>query len=210
MTEEQKTIDMTTWSDDEYLCVDSEVGEELFDGYMAETLFEEQRQAFEAHLPFCEKCQRELEYARWALRRLADRPFSEIPLPTIELLDDFEHNLLLDYDDDPMFGRMAASGHAVKPLEFPLTMTYANGTIRVRGEFWRRGNFLTYRLRECQPDQAYTLSYTLPDSGVTQAVALRKDEEVVVCAIEDLVETNEPRQFLQAIKEMRLLVSEKM
>ena len=43
MTEEQKTIDMTTWSDDEYLCVDSEVGEELFDGYMAETLLEEQR-----------------------------------------------------------------------------------------------------------------------------------------------------------------------
>ena len=203
MTDETKSFD-----EEGYICIDPEVGETLLDDYLAEALDDAQRQAFDAHLPFCDKCRQELEYAQWALRRLADSPPTEIALPTIELLDDFGHDLLLDlYHEDQLLGRMAAAGHsAAPPLEFPLTMTYASGSIRVRGEFWRRGNFLTYRLRECQPEQAYILSYTLPNSGVTQTVALRKDEEVIVCAIEKLVETNEPRRFLQAIKEMRLLV----
>ena len=206
MIDEQKTTDVSSLADDEYFCIDPEAGEDRLDGYVAETLTAAQRQAFEAHLPFCDKCRQELNYVQWALRRLAASTPSDNALPIIELTDFFKENLLFEYDEAPLFGQMAAAGHPHKSLEFPLPVAYDNGTARVRGEFWRRGTCLTYRLLECQPEQTYTLTYTVRDSGAMNAVALRNNEEVLICAIEDLTDTNDPRQLLQAIKEMRLTV----
>ncbi|GAK50606.1 hypothetical protein U14_01839 [Candidatus Moduliflexus flocculans] len=207
MKDEQKKKIMPTWATNAYVCVDPEVGEDVIDEYQSETLAEEAREAFDAHLPFCEKCQQELAYAQWALSRLAKRVTVERVLPSIELTDFCGHRIQLDYAESPLFGQMAAAGHPEKPLEFPISMTYAYGAIRMRGEWWLRGGtLLTYRMVECQPEETCVLTYTMPNSNDEKRLVLSKDEEVELFDVNEIGGEGSSRRIVEMLQKMRITV----
>ncbi|GAK61626.1 hypothetical protein U27_01527 [Candidatus Vecturithrix granuli] len=222
-----------------FQCVDPEQGSAWLYGYAADTLAAEERQAFEDHLCFCLKCQEDLEWLRELLHSLQASPpvslrvtltrliqqgiapaeglefffqlYERCPLPVTAIEDGNQMPLLTEYQEMPLFERLAASTES-SDLAFPLTVTYLNGAII--GQFRRRAGQLFFRLQsESLTDQALAcvLQYPSPLEPETVAsLTVRPGEEKRLGPFRAFAPSNTMQEMLTTLKrfELRLAASE--
>lgn len=216
-----------------YQCVDPESGSALLYGYVAETLTEEKRLAFEDHLCFCLKCQEDVEWLRELLHRLKASPpaslcatltrliqqgiapaeglefffrlYERLPLPVTAIEDVNQLNLMPEYQEMPLLERLAASTET-HDLAFPLTVTYFNGAMI--GQFRRRAGQLFFRLQSgnlAGQVAACVLQYPSPlEPESVASVTVRPGEEKRLGPFRAFAPSNTMQELLAAIKRFEL------
>jgi len=192
---------------EEMECVDPEIGTQYLDRYIAETLSESQKQAFEDHLIFCLKCQEEINYLRWALQQLkAHWTPTIMPLPVTSLVDGNLQDWLHDFYEEPFMDQLAASKETAGTVSFPITIEFANG--QVIGQFLKRAGYLFFRLKKSSAE--CLLIYGSPSApSASKTFEFREGEDKRLGAFREFVTTNTIQGMLAAIKRFHLLLKRK-
>ena len=217
-----------------FTCVDPEVGSALLYGYVAHTLTEEDRQAFEDHLCLCLKCEEELEWLRDLLHTLKTdlplslqdtlrglvqqgvvqaedsefffRVYTHLPLPVSGIEDLNRTNLMPEYQGAPLVERLAASTEVSEGPAFPLTVSYLDGA--VIGQFRRRAGQLFFRLHSetfAQQPVACLLQYPSPEeAGRFDSLMIRVGEEKRLGAFRAFAPSNTMQEMLTTLKHFEL------
>lgn len=144
---------------DDFICLDEQSRDRYFQGYLAGTLSEAQRQEFEDHIRVCFKCREELDdeqhrhFNRIVRHLKAYRQYEDAagvffaePLPITMISDYGQRDLLPYYKETPFPDRLAASSGASSAVQFPVTVEYAQG--QLIGQFWNRAGQLVFRLKK--------------------------------------------------------------
>lgn len=200
--QEQETIA------NDFVCVDSEVGEHYLYKYLAETLSDDQKQEFEDHLIFCRKCQEDIEYMRWTIQQLkaAWKPVLEDEDSLLRVTSIFDGNfqdLLHDYYEKPLTDQLAAAAKTSGELTFPITVEYMGG--QVIGQFLKRAGQLFFRLKKSS--YRCILMYKSPSvPSESKTFEFREGEDKRIGPFREFVHSNTIQGMLKAIKQFRLLL----
>lgn len=213
---------------EEFACIDPEVGSVYLDGYVMETLSEDQRQAFENHLVFCLPCQEGLAYRRWLVDQLQQHPpanftfsspqavfffetFLDKPLPVTSISTPDIPELIDEYQGKAVVERFAASTEASGKLTFPITVKYVDG--QVIGQFHKRAGQLFYELKKSTiggETFPCALIYTPPsDSDDFKVFQLREGLNKRLGAFQEFVPSETIQGMLKVMKQFQLVVKER-